>query len=136
MELPIETTENFKRPKETASALQFLFASLTIGLIRAIFGLTQRVSGAALILATLIVIAVFVLGFFLLWKISARRNWARLLLLVLVLINFPFAVLTNVGELKRSILSGVLSLVLEVLLWIGTYLLFTRNSNLWFRGRK
>jgi len=100
MEPPIEPAANVTRPKETTSAIQFLYASLAIGLIRAVFGLTQRVSGAALILAALIVIAVFALGFFLAWKISAGRNWARIILLVLVLINLPFAVLANVSELK------------------------------------
>jgi len=136
MEPLIEPTANVARPKETTSAIQFLYASLAIGLIRAVFGLTQRVSGAALILAALIVIAVFALGFFLVWKISAGRNWARIILLVLVLINLPFAVLTNVSELKRSVLSGAFSILIEVILWIGTYLLFTKNSNLWFRSRK
>jgi hypothetical protein len=136
MEPPIEPTANVARPKETTSAIQFLYASLAIGLIRAVFGLTQRASGAALILAALIVISFFVLGFFLVWKISAGRNWARITLLVLVLINLPFAVMANVSELKRSVLSGAFSFLIEVILWIGTYLLFTRNSNLWFRSRK
>jgi len=136
MEPPIEPTANVERPKETTSAIQFLYASLAIGLIRAVFGLTQRTSGAALVLAALIVISVFALGFFLVWKISAGRKWARIILLVLVLINLPFAVLANVSELKRSVLSGAFSILIEVILWIGTYLLFTRNSNLWFRSRK
>lgn len=132
----IEPTASIERPPAVTTAVRLLFASLAIGLIRAIFGLTQRVSGAPLLLATLIVIAVFALGFFLVWRISARGNWARIILLVLVLINLPFAVMANVGELKRSILSGTLSICIEVILWIGTYLLFTRNSNLWFRSRK
>ena len=136
MEPPIEPTASVARPKETTSAIQFLYVSLAIGLIRAVFSLTQRTSGAALILAALIVISVFALGFFLIWKISAGRKWARIILLVLVLINLPFAVLANISELKRNVLSGVFSILIEVILWIGTYLLFTRNSNLWFRSRK
>jgi hypothetical protein len=136
MEPPIEPTANVARPKETTSSIQFLYASLAIGLMRAVFLLTQRASGAALILTALIVISVFALGFFLVWKISAGRNWARMILLVLVLINLPFAVRANVSELNRSVLSGVFSFLIEVILWIGTYLLFTKNSNLWFRNRK
>jgi len=136
MEPPIEPTANVARPKETTSAIQFLYVSLAIGLIRAVFALTQRTSGTALILAALIVISVFALGFFVIWKISAGRKWARIILLVLVLINFPFAVLANLAELKRSVLAGAFSIFIEVILWIGTYLLFTKNSNLWFRSRK
>jgi hypothetical protein len=136
MEPPIEPTANLARPKETTSAIQLLYASLAIGLIRAVFGLTQRTSGAALVLTALIVISVFALGFFLIWKISAGRNWARIILLVLVLINLPFAVLANISELKRVVWSGALSILIEVILWIGTYLLFTRDSNHWFQSRK
>ena len=136
MDPSIEPTANIERPKVATAAVQFLFASLTIGVIRAIFGLTQRVSGAPLILAALIVIAVFALLFVLVWKISARRNWARIILLVLVVINLPFAVLANVGELKHSIPSGAFSIFIEVILWIGTCLLFTKNSNRWFKTRK
>jgi len=136
MEPTIEATTNLERPQAVTSAIQFLFVSLAIGLIRALFGLTQRSSGAALILAALIVLAFFALGFFLVWKISMRRNWARIILLALVLVNFPFAVLANVAELKRNILSGVISIIIEVILWIGASLLFTRNSSLWFKGRK
>jgi hypothetical protein len=136
MEPPIEPTANIARPKETTLAIQLLYASLAIGLIRAVFGLTQRTSGAALILAALIVISVFALGFFLVWKISAGRKWARIILLLLVLINLPFAVRANISELKGSVWSGALSILIEVILWIGTYLLFTRNSNHWFRSRK
>ena len=136
MEPPIEPTANIARPKETTSAKQLLYASLAIGLTRAVFGLTQRTSGTALVLAALIVISFFALGFFLVWKISAGRKWARIILLVLVLINLPFAVLTNISELKRSVWSGAFSILIEVILWIGTFLLFTRNSNHWFRSRK
>ena len=136
MEPPIEPTANVARPKETTLAVQFLYASLAIGLLRAVFGLSQRTSGAPLILAALIVVSVFALGFFVVWKISSGRNWARIILLVLVLINLPFAVLGNISELKRSVLSGAFSIFIEVILWIGTYLLFTKNSNLWFRSRK
>jgi hypothetical protein len=129
---PIEPLAHVERPEIATAAVRLLFASLAIGLIRAIWGLTQRASGTPLILAALIVIALFALGFFLAWKISTRSNWARLILLALVLINLPFAVLANVGELKRSALSGVFSIFIEAMLWLGTGLLFTRNSNLWF----
>ncbi|MGH9928373.1 MAG: hypothetical protein ACREA9_03985, partial [Pyrinomonadaceae bacterium] len=92
--------------------------------------------GAALILATLIVIAVFTLGFFLLWRISVRGTWARITLLVLVLFGLPFALRANLAELKQSTLSGSLSMIIAILQLIGTYLLFTKNSNLWFKTRK
>jgi hypothetical protein len=132
----VEPTANVGLPKELSVAVLFLIASLAIGLIRAIFGLTQRLSGAPLILAALIVIAVFALAFFLVWRVSVGRNWARILLLILVLFGLPFAFLANLAELKQNILAACLSITIEILQLVGTALLFTRNSNRWFKKRQ
>ena len=185
MDPTIEPTGIVERPKEVARAAQFLLASLAIGLVRAIFGLVQRVSGVPLIVALLITCAVFGVGFALILRISAtkwsriiktvllatsvvlalvalttafssdylaalafavtsalayvayrQRHWARIILLVLVLFGLPFAIRGNVAELKQSIASGSLSIIITILQMVGTYLLFTSNSNLWFRRRK
>ena len=53
MEPPIEPPANDARPKVATTAIQFLFLSLAIGLLRAIWGLTQRTSGKPLILRRL-----------------------------------------------------------------------------------
>ena len=136
MEPPIEQTGNGERPVQVNRAIQLLLASLAIGLLRAIVGLTQRVSGTPLILAILVVCTVFALGFLLVWRISARGNWARIILLVLVLFGLPFAIMTSVAELKHSVASGSLSIIIALLQLLGTYLLFTRDANLWFRKLK
>ena len=112
MEPPTESTATLQRPKEATLAVKLLFVSLGIGLLRGLFGLMLKPSGAML-LAALIVIAIFALCFYLVWKISAGRNWARIILLVLVVINLPFALLANVAELKRSVLSGALSIIID-----------------------
>ena len=185
MDPTIEPTANLERPIEATRGVQLLVASLAIGLIRAIFGLTQRATGAPLIVAILIVSAVFGLGFILILRLSAtngmktiksvlllltaalavgalmalissnyraalacavisvlaylafkQRNWARLVVLVLVLFGLPFAIKTGLTELKQSVASGSLSIIIAILQLLGTYLLFTKNSNLWFRKRK
>jgi len=125
-----------ERPREVVRAVQFLFAAIMIGLITAILNLAQRISGAPMIFALLIVIGFFGLCYLLIRIISAGRNWARILLLVLVLLNLPFAVLSDIAVLRQSILLGTLSIIIIILQIIGTYLLFTKNSNLWFRMRK
>ncbi len=89
-----------------------------------------------MIFASLIVIAFFGLGFFLINRISGRRNWARILLLVLVVFGTPFAIAAYLQEVRKNVLFGTLSIIITILQLIGTYLLFTRNSDLWFRKRK
>jgi hypothetical protein len=69
-------------------------------------------------------------------RISARRNWARIVWLVLVLFGLPFAIPANLAEIKRNVLTGAFSVIVTLLQLIGTYFLFTKNSNEWFRTRK
>jgi len=68
-------------------------------------------------------------------KISERRNWARIVYLVLVLIGLPFVILSDIAELKGSLLSGSVNVILLILQLAGTALLFTSSSNRWFRSR-
>jgi hypothetical protein len=136
MESTGEQEPNAERPRPVTRAVQLLVASLAIGLLKAIFHLAQRTSGATLVFALLIVIASFGLLFFLVMKISAGRNWARIILLVLVLFGVPFTVPTYLEEVRRNTLFGTLSIIISILQLIGTYLLFTKQSNLWFRTRK
>ncbi len=89
-----------------------------------------------MIFASLIVIAFFGLGFFLINRISGRRNWARILLLVVAVFGTPFAIAAYLQEVRKNVLFGTLSIIITILQLIGTYLLFTRNSDLWFRKRK
>ena len=136
MESTGEQRMQIERPREVVRAVQFLFAATVIGLITASLNLAQRVSGAPMIFALLIVIGFFGLCYFLIRTISAGRDWARIVLLVLVLLNLPFAILSDIAALRQSILLGMLSIIIVILQIIGTYLLFTKNSNLWFRMRK
>jgi len=89
-----------------------------------------------MILSLLIVVAFFGLLFFLVMKISAGRNWARIVCLVLVLLGLPFAISAYVQEVRIHLVSGTLSIIILILQLIGTFLLFTKQSNLWFRTRK
>jgi hypothetical protein len=127
---------NVERPREVSRAVQFLISSLAIGLMTSIFHLAQRLSGLPMFFALLIVIVVFGIGFLLVNRISARRNWARIVWLVLVLFGLPFAIPANLQEIRRNVLYGTLSVIITILQLIGTYLLFSRNSNFWFRTRK
>ena len=136
MEPTSELRANAERPREVSRAVQFLISSLAIGLMTSIFHLAQRLSGVPMFFALLIVIAVFGIGFLLVNRISARRNWARIVWLVLVLFGLPFAIPANLQEVRRNVLSGTLSVIITILQLIGTYLLFTRNSNFWFRTGK
>jgi hypothetical protein len=133
-----ESTAAVEKPTVVAKAVALLYLSLLIGFIAAVV----RVANFAKLLArqelfVAIGVGVIFFGLYLLLvrKISERRNWARIVYLVLVLIGLPFVILSDIAELKGSLLSGSVNIILLILQLAGTALLFTSNSNRWFRSR-
>ena len=124
------------RPKVITTAIRILTLSIAIGLLMSLVRVAQQVSGAPLIWAILIVLAFFGVFLFLVSRIWAGRNWARIVFLILVLIGLPFAIPNYIAELRKNVLSGSVSMLIVILQLLGTYLLFTKNSNTWFRARK
>lgn len=133
MEPTIEQDAPAARPIEVARAVQLLTSALVLGLIASTVRLWSQVSGTTLLLALLMLVAFLTVFFYLIRKISAGRNWARILLLVLVLLGTPFAIPSYIAELHTNVLPGALSIVIIILQVIATILLFTKNSNRWFR---
>lgn len=136
MDPTTEATANLERPPAVTRAVQLFSASLAIGGIRAVVDLTQRVSGVYFFIALLILVLFLGIFFFFVSRVAAGRNWARILLLVLLLIGLPFAIPGYVFELKASLLRGSLSVLVGILQIVGMCLLFTKDSNGWFRRRK
>jgi hypothetical protein len=133
MEPTIEQDAPATRPIPVSRAVQLLTAALVIGFIASAFRLVGQVSGLQLALVLLMLIAFLTILFYLIMKISAGRNWARILLLVLVILNTPFAIPFYIAEARSNVVPGTLSLVIVVLQLIATVLLFTKNSNRWFK---
>ena len=131
-----EDRGNLKRPKSVTMGVQVLLASLAVGTISAAVQLFKIAVGPSMAIALVIVLAFFGLGFLLVWRIAAGNNWARIILLILVLFGTPLAIPGYLAALKVSVVSGSISIFINVLQLIGTYLLFTSGSRVWFRNRK
>ena len=88
MEPTIEQNANVERPRSVTKAVQFLASALAIGLLNAIFTLAQRtIRHSNACRADHSDRVFFGLLFFLVMKISAGRNWARIIWLILVLLT-------------------------------------------------
>ena len=136
---PTVEQSNLERPKSVAKAVQLLASAVAIGLLNAILTVVQRTSGIPMLVVLLIVIAFFGLLFFLVIKISAGRNWARLVWLAWVLLliaNISFSILAYPETVGKNVISIILSIITMILQLIGTALLFTKNSNVWFKTSK
>jgi hypothetical protein len=124
------------RPQRVTTAVQVLAASLALGLLTAVFNVVRNASGKTMLVALGIVIVFFGLGFLLVWRIAAGKNWARIFLLVLVIVGTPLAIPGYRASLRLNVVAGSVSILINILQLIGAYLLFTGSSNSWFRKRK
>jgi hypothetical protein len=131
-----EEDPSLERPKRVTAGVQFLLASLALGTLTAAVHVFRNAAGTSMVLALLIVLAFFGLGFLMVWRIAVGKNWARIVLLVLVVVGTPLAVSGYFVSLKQNMVSGSLSIFISLLQLIGTFLLFTGKSNPWFRKRK
>jgi len=124
------------RPQRVTTAVQVLIASLVLGVLTAAFNIVRVASGKTMLVALVIVLAFFGLGFLLVWRIAAGKNWARIFLLVLVILGTPLAIPGYRASLRLNVVAGSVSILINILQLIGAYLLFTGSSNSWFRKRK
>jgi hypothetical protein len=133
MEPTIEPDAPVTRPSQVTRAAQLLTSALVLGLVASAIRLARQIHGLQLALSLLILVAFLTVLFYLVMKIWAGRNWARILLLVLVVLNTPFAILGYLAEAQTNVVPAVLSLIIVVLQVLATVLLFTKPAHRWFR---
>lgn len=136
MQIPNEQVSSMEKPVEVTRAVQLLYASLGIGLVKSIVDFGRISSQSSVGLTLFIMLVTFGLLFFFIWKISDGRNWARIVFLVLFLLGLPFSVPLYLEEFGRNIFLGSLSVIQVLIQLIATYLMFKKSSSLWFRARK
>jgi len=93
--------------------------------------LTAQGSVGSLVVTLFLTIAIIV---FLIWKITQRKNWARITLLVFFLMGLvPFAFNVR-SELSRSVSLAAVSIVQAALQASSLAVVFTNPANMWFRS--
>lgn len=65
--------------------------------------------------------------------VAGRRNWARIIILVLSLISIPYFASSLVPSFEASAPGGILLFLVYGLQYFAVILLFLRESNAWFR---
>ncbi len=126
-----------QRPPLIARALQLLWISFVLGLIGTFVHETVATS-LEWIITTVFVGIYSAVVVWLLYKIGRRRNWSRIVYLVLAVISYLMMVLDwrsyyySYGNHPGWILLDVLGIAAEL---VALWLLFSRPANAWFRAK-
>ena len=129
----METQSAAQKPQPVITAVNLLWASLAVGLVKMLMDFSNLSSMAPAAFTNFILIFTFALIAFLIFKISAGRDWARITFLVMFIIGILPALPIVLGELSRSAVVGVLSVAQIGLQVYALFLLFTRPGSSWFR---
>lgn len=122
------------RPKQVNLALQILYTSLVISIIKSIIVLPQLNIGE---LQMTVIVGVIVGGLFAIfinYMIGRGKNWARMIssgLIVLSVLLFSGEIIEG---LKKEPLMSLIDVIVIVMNLIATALLFYKESSLWFKA--
>lgn len=105
---------------------------MAIGALKLLLNFDALVTSAAEVSRFALIFS-FVVTAFLIIKTSAGRNWARVTLLVFLLIGALPTVGIVLAELSQSVFAGLLTVAQVGLQAYALYLVFTKPGNSWFR---
>ena len=129
----METQSATNKPRSVSTAVNLLWASLAVGLLKMLMDSSHLVGmapGSAIVFFSVVLVALF--GF-LYFQISVGKNWARITFLVMCVTGIVPAVSLLSTEFSRSVVVGTLSLLQLALQAYAAFLLFTQPGSNWFR---
>ncbi|MFZ5812167.1 MAG: hypothetical protein ACOY4F_09010 [Thermodesulfobacteriota bacterium] len=129
----METQSAPQKPQPIVTAVNLLWASLAVGLVKMLMDFSNFSAVAPAVLTSFVLIFTLSLIGFLIIKISAGRNWARITFLVLFIIGVLPTLPIVLGEFSRSAVVGALSVAQICLQVYALILLFTLPGSSWFR---
>lgn len=129
----METVPASQKPQAVVTAINLLWASLAVGLVKMLMDFSNLSAVAPAAFTNFVLVFTFALIGFLIFKISAGRNWARITFLVMFIIGVLPTLPIVLGEFSRSAVVGALSVAQIGLQLYALFLLFTQPGSSWFR---
>ena len=117
-------------PNEARLAARLLWCAIALSIVELTLGMNLASSSIEVVAGPLLVIGVLSL---LTHQISRGRNWARIVLLVLVALGMPGYFLTLPAMLAQSAFVTAISVAESVLQIAALYLVFIGAGASWFR---
>jgi hypothetical protein len=128
----LETQSATQKPQPVDTAVNLVWASLAAGLLKTMIDYSHLTSLTSAAFTNFVLVFTFALVGFLIFKISAGKNWARITFLVLFIVGvLPFLFIV-LDEFSRSSTVGALSVTQISLQVYALFLLFTQPGSIWF----
>ena len=129
----MESQTNTNKPGTIGLAVKLLWVSLAVGLVRILLDFAHLSALGKAAFTGFVLVFTLALMAWLIYKISAGKNWARITYLVLFLLGFLPTLPVMLTEFSRSPLVAILTVVQVGLQVYALFLLFTKPVGAWFR---
>lgn len=129
----MEAQSAVQKPQTVGTAVNLLWASLAVGLVKMLMDFSNLSALAPAAFTNFVLIFTFALIGFLIFKISAGKNWARITFLVMFVLGMLPTLPLVFSEFSRSPVVGALSVAQIGLQVYALFLLFTQPGSSWFR---
>jgi hypothetical protein len=129
----METERGLEIPKTIKTAVSCLWASVALGFVTALVKLASVKTAEPAVSTNFVLLFIFGFIAFLILKISAGKNWARIVFLILFLIGSVTSLPGMLYQFLHLPVIGLSSLAQVGLQGYGLYILFRSSGNNWFR---
>jgi hypothetical protein len=115
-----------EKPNQVRDAVNLIYVSLAIGIVKSFLDFSRLSAQSSVGFGITVLVITFAILFLLAAMISRRKNWARILFLIMFIVGVPCYIPILFQEFTVSILAGLASVVQTTLQVIAIVLLFLR----------
>jgi len=121
-----------EKPKKVGLAVNLLYTVIALGVIRATVNIIRHIDvrsigymhfGHALFL---------IASGYLVYLVNKRHNWARITLLIILILEIPVSILPIFDSISHSVLANLIGLIQVILFTVAMVQLFSQESRAWF----
>jgi len=120
-------------PAKVDLAVKLLYGVVAIGVIRAIINIVNHIEVRSIGMTHFIHGLAFLLSGYLIYQVGKQQNWARITLLLILIIEIPFSILPMFDSIAHSLLNNGLGLVQALLFVTAMVLLYRPEAHDWFK---
>ncbi|MEZ0152534.1 MAG: hypothetical protein AB9Q18_09595 [Candidatus Reddybacter sp.] len=122
-------------PQKVDLAVKLLYGVVAIGVVRMIINIINHIEVRSIGMTHLIHALTFVLSSYFIYQLSKQQNWARITLLIILIVEIPFSILPMFDAIKHSLLNNGLGLIQAMLFVTAMILLYRPESSAWFNNK-
>jgi hypothetical protein len=125
-----------ERPPKVSLAVKFFYVVVGIGIIRAAMTIIRHADVRSPYFLIITKLIIYAGSLYLIYQLSKGRNWARLSMVVIFIINIPLTILPAFASFFHNPVHTSLGFVQIALYIIGLAFLFHGSSSNWFSSQK